>query len=508
MASTEGVEAEIKAAFELTELMLSDLEGSIHQECMPGTRTEWIERIVTWLLSDADSEQNMLWVNGIPGSGKSTLAHTIARHPDIKQFLVSHIFFKRETTRRHDIISLIAYRLALSNAAVASGIAARLNMHRLGLREAFTNLILEPLIEAKNEGNLTEPIVIILDALDEYSTSESRAELMSLLSNDFSKLPRHIRFLVTSRPEEDLVQALSQRRHIFEETLEVNTDQSKRDVSLYIETKMRDLVPNKSETTGPKWDNMMFEFGRAADGLFIWAAVAIQIVKSAHRKYKKICALAKNEEQLTLDNLYRKALEAIDIDWQDAEVRKDFAMLFTLILSNRGSLTISLFDLLLSFEADSSEILLSKFQSFLSCGRYRIIQIHHKTFAEFVQSPKRSPDEPWYIDTPFWCECILYQCFAALGELHFDMCGAVTGSGSGDISIGDIPPHIIYASLYWAEYLRDIEFSLTILERLRTFLDESLLYWFEILILTKEYARVAHQALSIAIDWVSVCLSC
>lgn len=470
---------------------------------MPGTRTEWIERIISWLLSDADSEQNMLWVNGIPGSGKSTLAHTITRHPAIKKYLVSHIFFKRETTRRHDIISLIAYRLALSNAAVASGIAARLNMPRLGLHEEFTNLILDPLVEAANEGNITEPIVIILDALDEYGTSETRAEFMNLLSHDFSKLPRRVRFLITSRPEEDLVRALSQRAHIHEEILAVNTDESKRDVSLYITARMKELVPAKS-ATGPKWDEMMTTFGNAADGLFIWASVAIQLVKSSDRRYKKICALASNEERLTLDDLYRKALAVTGVNWKSTDSRDNFAMLFCLILPNRGSLTIDLFDLLFLFEGDTSEAILVKLQPFLSFGRFKSIQIHHKTFTDFIMSPNRTTKEPWYIDLRKWNNFVVRHCFLAMNELIFDMVGGVTGSGDSELSVGDIQPHLVYASHYWAEHLKDAEFSDEVLELLCSFLNQNLLHWFEMLSLTKEFSRVAYHALSIAIDWVSV----
>ena len=50
----------------------------------------------------------------------------------------------------------------------------------------------------------------------------------------------------------------------------------------------------------------------------------------------------------------------------------------------------------------------------------------------------------------------------------------------------------------------DSEYSEEVLELLRSFLHQHLLYWFEILSVTKEFTRVAHPALSIAIDWASV----
>lgn len=489
--------------FDLTPLMLREMETSNHQECMPGTRTEWIENIVSWLLSDADIAQNFFWVNGIPGSGKSTLVQSITQHPRIKNFLVSHIFFKRENTCRHDILNLIAYRLAMSNGAVAAAIASRLNRPISGPQEFFTNFIQEPLREAEAAGDLAEPVVIILDALDEYGCCETRKLLLQLLSNEFADLPHCVRFLITSRPEADLVEALAGRKHIREAQLEVDTDESRRDVSLYIATEMKKLVPDKS-ATGRKWDEMMTIFGKAADGLFIWASVAVELVRSADRPYKKICAFANNEERLTLDDLYRHALETTGVDWKSADAREDFAMLFTLILPNRGCLTIDLFDLLFLFEGDSSETSLVKFQSFLSYGRFKSVQIHHKTFTDFITSPKRTPKEPWYIDLPRWNNFVVCHCFLAMNELHFDMVGGVSGSGDGEVGVGDIQPHVIYASLYWVDHLKDAEFSKDALEHLRAFVNQHLLHWFEILSLTKEFSRVAHRALSIAIEWVSV----
>lgn len=228
------------------------------------------------------------------------------------------------------------------------------------------------------------------------------------------------------------------------------------------------------------------------------------MVRDTRRMYKKICALASNESRLTLGDLYREALSAAEISWQDSEERKLFAMLFSLILPNRGSLTIDLFDLLLPFEGDSSETFLFCLQSVLSCGRFRSIQIHHKTFADYLQSPTRSPSEAWLIDVPHWNSSLVHQCFIAMEELHFDMCGAVSGSGSGEVTIGDIQPHIIYASLYWAEHLKKSAFSQGVFDRLRFSLSERLLYWFEAISLLKEFTRVAYQALSSAIAWVSV----
>lgn len=477
--------------------MLDDMESSSHRECLEKTRGEWIEEIVTWALSDSD--QVVFWMRGIPGCGKSTVAQTIAHHPRIQPHLVSHVFFKRETTRRHDVLKLISYKLADSNADLALAIAARLGKPRSNLLDAFRNLILEPL----NEVSVDTPMIIILDGLDEYGTSESRTPLMQLFRNECAKLPRRVRIFITSRPEADIVRALSGVDHISEKPLDHDSENTRRDVSTYIAVEMKKLVKAKA-SEGPSWEEKMVIFSNAADGLFIWASIAIQLVRSAPRPYKKLCALADNETRLTLDDLYKKALEAVDLDWKNADARQIFAMLFALILPNRGKLTIELFDLLLEFEADSSEETLFKLLSFLSYSTNGLVQIHHKTFADFLQSRARLPAEPWYISMSHQNQFIAMQCFTAMEELHFDMCGCVTRSGEMEVAVGDVLSHIVHGSIYWADYLRGSEFSEELLKCLRTFVTERLLFWLEALSHLKEFSRVAKRALLQAIDWVSV----
>lgn len=485
----------------MTPVMLHDMESSNHRECMPDTCAELLSEIINWLLSS--SHQNMYWLFGIPGTGKSTIAQTIARHPQIVHLLVSQIIFKRENTRRHDILKLIAYRLALSNAKIAEEIASRLHRPRHTLRDSFVNFILEPLQEAEKAGHLQDTIVIILDALDEYGTSESRVPFMQLLRNEFFKLPRQVRILITSRPEADLVRSLSSQTHIVERKLDHDTEASRHDVSSYITTEMKKLVSPKS-STGRKWEELMTVLSQAADGLFIWAAVVVKLVQSSSLPYKKICTLARNGPKLTLDDLYGKALRAIDMDWDDADNRQLFSVLFSIILPNRGSPTIELFDLLLELTDDTSETHLFKLQSFILFSTQSPIQIHHKTFADYLLSPSRRPREPWYINMSQQNSLIVRQCFAAMGQLHFDMCGAVTRPGNDEVAIGDIQPHILYACLYWADHLKNAEFSNNLLKDLNAFLENRFFFWLEVLSHLKELSRVASQALFHASNWVTV----
>lgn len=480
--------------------MLEEMESSSHRECMDSKRAEWLSKIIKW--AQSDSKKIIYWLYGIPGCGKSTVAHSIIQHPKIQPLLVSHIIFKRENTRRHDILKLIVYRLAVSNVKLATEIAAALHKPRHTLLDIFSNLILTPLKKVK----LEKPLVIVLDALDEYGTSESRVPLLQLLRTEFAKLPNKVRFFITSRPEAEIVRAFSGRAHIAANELTHKSNESRRDVGVYLRRELQELVPAAVTADGPTWEEKMVVFTSAADGLFIWAKMAIEVVRRSKRPYKKICSLANNDEAgLTLDGLYVKALEAADLDWDDDDTRELFARLFALILPNRGMLTIELLDRFFGYEGDSSETLLFALQSFISYSgtKLRPIEIHHKTFADFLQSALRLPKEPWYVNMARENVFIVERCFTILEELHFNLGGSVTGSGK-EATASDIAPHRLYAVLYWADHLRGCPFLPEILERLRKFLSEKLLFWFEVLSHLKEFSRVAPKALLNAMDWVSV----
>jgi hypothetical protein len=61
-------------------------------------------------------------------------------------------------------------------------------------------LVLDPLSEI----HLPPTVVVIIDALDGYGTTDDRATLLSVLAQDFVNLPVYTRTVVTSRAESNI----------------------------------------------------------------------------------------------------------------------------------------------------------------------------------------------------------------------------------------------------------------------------------------------------------------
>ena len=73
--------------------------------------------------------------------------------------------------------------------------------------EQIERLIVEPSAHLDAIG----PLVIVIDALDESGSADDRRQLLDVLSRHLTerKLPSNLRFLIASRPEEDIVDTLS-----------------------------------------------------------------------------------------------------------------------------------------------------------------------------------------------------------------------------------------------------------------------------------------------------------
>ena len=67
-----------------------------------------------------------------------------------------------------------------------------------------------------------------------------------------------------------------------------------------------------------------------------------------------------------------------------------------------------------------------------------------------------------------------------------------------------IHPGLVYACRYWASHLRDVPYSDELLSELENFAYNQLLYWLEVLSLTKTLYAYLESSLLSAIGWVKV----
>ncbi|KAL5526090.1 hypothetical protein ACEPAG_7428 [Sanghuangporus baumii] len=477
--------------------------------CLGGTRQEYLDPIMEFLF--AETSPNILWLTGAAGSGKSTIAVTAFEKCGAKKCSPAYMFFEREKSDPSSVIRTIACMLASHYPSVAPHIFDALESNKticaIAIKNQFEKLLLEPLQAFPN--SVKGPIVIVLDALDECGSVEQRRELLQMLKTGFTELPSKVRVLVTSRPEGDMMEGLPRNDRIRHIELDHTTEGSRHDVDLFIQQEMAKAL-GKQVSKG----NLRV-LCDAADGLFIWASTAVKMVQGAvkpRRSLEKLVNDIRSVGSNGIDSLYATVLKGSGI-WDDNSDSKDEGMaVLGIILVAKEAMTGTVIESFLGLEEDTVDSVLRRLRSVVSYEPGKPIRLHHASFADYLLSSQSSGDEAWHVDEVVQKQAVTERCFDIMAkELHFNMCDLessfVLNRDIPDLQTriaNNIRPELDYACRFWGVHLCELsksDVSTGLKDRMKTFGNEHLLYWFEVLSMTGQFNRVAIRALYDASMW-------
>ncbi|KAL5531874.1 hypothetical protein ACEPAF_5437 [Sanghuangporus sanghuang] len=494
----------LQMQLELTNMDISKL--STRSRCLEGTRKDYMDRIMSKLFADTDTEQNIVWLTGAAGAGKSTIAVTISDACDRRGCPAAYLFFERGKDEYIFTVRAIAHRLVSLHSIIRPHLvnAMKVNSNIIGspLRTQFEKLLLEP-IQMMAKGTESS-VIIILDGLDECGTSTQREDLVRLLTTEFKRLPSDVRVLVTSRPENDILEHLSLKSHIHHIELEHTTQESRRDIDLYMRKRMISVV-RQGTPEGWEWDGICEVLSGAADGLFIWASTAVKMVSESIIPQDELRALLDNIKSVGdfgMDTLYATVLKESRIFESRQNYDDQFRRILGLVLFAKEVLTGEIIEAHLELRKGMVGSILGQLRSVISYEPGKPVRLHHASFADYLTS-KGSDSKPWNIDESGQKLYIAKRCFEVMSEkLCFNICGIESSFLRND-KVPDlrdrikkaIPRHLDYACRFWSVHLCETPNPDGLLEKLNTFANDHLLYWFEVLSLTKHYNRVAGQAL-------------
>jgi len=183
-------------------------DSSSKEKCLPHTRVSILNSIQSRL---AQGRSSFIWLRGSPGTGKSTIAKTITASLEEEKRLASTIYFDK--TFGHDnafsalhFVSSIAYQIAKFNSFFCEALGQILSEDGGIRKHADSAGHIEQLLK-KPLSHLPPPVtttswVVIIEALDECGSRAELKQLMDMLAK-FAELP--LTFLVTSRPEPEVV---------------------------------------------------------------------------------------------------------------------------------------------------------------------------------------------------------------------------------------------------------------------------------------------------------------
>ena len=180
------------------------LEGLPHapltfarREYLVSSRTDELTKISDWIENTA-ADRRIFWLHGAAGMGKTTLSRHLRNVLSESGRLAAHFFFSRNNQKQEDpgfIIGTLAYQLAHVDQEMGNVIckAIRSRSSDQQFSSQFQARVLNPLLAA----SFPLPMVIILDALDEY---KDIVDLLDVLIELVPKMPRNVKIFLTSRP--------------------------------------------------------------------------------------------------------------------------------------------------------------------------------------------------------------------------------------------------------------------------------------------------------------------
>ncbi|CAE6405547.1 unnamed protein product [Rhizoctonia solani] len=483
--------------------------------CTSGTCVKPLSELSSWA-TNVDSA-SVYWMSGLPGTGKTTIATTLCRKLEAQKHLAATFFCNRclfECRQVNRIIPTIAYQLAQYSMVFRHILSKILEKDpAIGSKDIahqFELLLRNPLIEASTA--MPKNLVVVLDALDECEDKAEVELLLSLLIHERATLP--LKIFVTSQPEaatyyptENTTSSNTLHSHVLEASM------TQEDTKNYLEEKLRDI----SLIT-----DQFGQLTRSTGGLFIYAATLTRSV----RHFSQLEAIplqsllqvvlhtaSKPTRGGIIDNLYQTILrlvfEQVERDGRGPTGAHNMRLVLKVILYAREPIDIDTIARLAGIE-DRKMVLyvLHLLQPLLNMPeKSGLVSTFHSSFSDFMFNEARSEGFFW---DPAQCnQYMADRCFETMKkELRFNICDLDSPRESDDLvkNIIDrvqlaVSPALSYSCRYWGYHLQFCQWTNDLQAALREFLSIRLLFWMEVMNLTR-VMRLGPEVLLKARNWV------
>ena len=463
--------------------------------CLPGTRESFLREICDVLNNSDEDAPRVCLLTGVAGSGKSAVAHSIARlYSEQKRLGSSYCFASADVANRNpkNLFSTIARDLSDHDPQYKSALWQVVKDDR-ALRtsqspmEQFKKLIIEPSKHIHGIG----PLVIVIDALDESGDQASRRQLLLALSKHIaqSALPTNLRFLLTARPESDILKELLGGTQIVRKQMgDIPQHIVDEDIKRFIHHSLDEYTELESCWPNQEWCRLLVHHSQT---LFQWASTACNFIggdSSAGfdlRERFEIMVQANNSEGVRpLDKLYRTILEQ-QFTLDGAKHRFREVMAVVLALNEPLSIT-SLSALFLG--RPNIRNIIKPLGSLLDgvLDEEKPIRPLHTSFRDFLLDQARS--SIFHIDIQPQHSLSLGRALLACmrNMLRFNICD-LKDSRVPHTAIPDlrsrlnkaIPPRLAYSCQYWMDHLQHAECTPDLLNEVTLFFTDMFPYWLE-----------------------------
>ncbi|PPQ89299.1 hypothetical protein CVT25_000315 [Psilocybe cyanescens] len=475
--------------------------------CTKGTRIAIIDQIMEWAKeTDPIKAPSVYWLSGLGGLGKTTIAYTVCQQLEDDGIPFSSFFCSQQLDSKDS--KLLIPTLCRDLAELFSSFAAEVldvletnsKIVNAVLRRQMDKLFAEPWqASIACRVGLPAPVVVV-DALDENDRgTDFLKELFRVVQ--LGKL-KGIKFLVTSRPEPELVELFKELpENAVYKLHEVNVSNVQEDIRKYL---CKALPGLKSVFVKKLADQ--------ASGFFIYAATVVRFLEpfSTSQKDEQLQKLLSEwpktiqaGDKLPLDELYENVLK---VAFWNEHVRAENLQILHTVLCAESRVDMSVIAALSNAQGDTVQKVIKTLYAvlYLSTDNHCVYWYHtsfrdfifdqNRAMLKFYITPNGQPSEEIKINV--FCNpsthhtFLAHQCFSIMEVLCFNIC-KLESSYQFDSEVADlhtrlennIPLKLQYASWNWAKHLVQAKGTTKIVHDLviclEKFMCNKLLFWIE-----------------------------
>ncbi|KAJ5225471.1 NACHT and WD40 domain protein [Penicillium chermesinum] len=493
-----------------------------HEErCLPGTRTELLQRIMTWASSPGG--KTLFWLNGMAGTGKSTIARTVAYALKEKGILGASFFFKRGEGDRGSALRLfptLARQLALKVPALAPELEkatkADPDVAFKALREQFEKLLLDPLLALSAHATSTTggalTIAVVLDALDECEKDEDVRAILHLLPRLQKTSYVNVRILLTSRPELPIRLGFQQIEAEYEDLIlhEVPEAVTAKDISLYLNHRLAIIRQERALPVDWPPAEEIESIVKISVPLFIFAATVCRVVEDPYSdpvdNLTEIISDRCEGSQLVATYLpiFSRILKLqARSNRKEEQMIREFREIIGGIVMLEDPLPIQALSRLLDIPERVFRMRLNALHSviYIPHDESSPIRPFHLSFRDFLLDPEIRDRTPFWVDDKETHHQIAVKCISICTKLRRDICNLQDPAAQRkDLDPKKIeqciPRELQYSCRFWARHLLQSSMPTSLISTATSFLQRYFLYWVEamsILGLTSDIIIVLDQ---------------
>lgn len=280
LLDTTGSMSSLKSALDPLDFS-ADL--TLHQPWFTGR--EWVfDEIRSWLNDEKASR--LFWITGVPGIGKTTIAtHLLQRFKNIVAFHLCRRGHSEKASPKRIVCSL-AYQLSTqikSYREILSTMSIKEEVERANAAALFDMLIVQPLHKVASPYDY--PLVILIDGLDEAS-HDGQNEVAQFLAAEFDKLPKWLRIILTSRPEQEIITPLKSKSEPW--VLDPEYAQNEQDIIDYLNKRL-EKYNNRED-----YNKIITTLSANASGVFQYAKCVCDEIDEGRYNFNDLEELPKN----------------------------------------------------------------------------------------------------------------------------------------------------------------------------------------------------------------------